>query len=689
LRRISSRRQLAPRRQAGLLLVTVLTSVATVATAAGADEEIIVTGLRPQPLPEVARSVTVISTQDIALSPSGTLVDLLAREANLNLRSITGNEKFSGVDIRGMGDAYVSNVLVLVDGVRLNSPDLAGADLGAIAPAQVERIEIVRGANAVRYGSGAVGGVINIITREAGAQPAVAAQAGVASFDTRDVALDLGADGDDWSASARLSRHDSDGYRDNGELRRTDVQVRADYDFTDRVTASLGGDWHEDDYGLPGPISAEAFEASDSERRASATPNDGGDTRDNRYRLDLRSELPGDASLALRGTLRDRRNRFILGYTPLLDESQQQDEIEEDSRGLELTYDLPFSVGSGRQLLNAGAALSRIDYRRQDDGTTTVDRSRAHDGDIDEDGLFAALTWFAGERWQFNTGYRWNRTELRTSQTALNEVCDYEIGPEIPFPIPVNCRAEAVMTAGRDERWNDSAADIGALWQPRPELHLFVNFSRAFRIPNVDELARADGDLSPQTSDHWEAGLRSTALADLELSFTLFRQHTDDEILYGLDMLTGETVNRNADERTERTGGELEARWTPTPALMLTADAGYVHARFADSGAPMPLVPVWTAGLGLRWQITTQLVASLGGHYVDERSDGNDLAGGAWPELDAYTVADLGLTWQRGPLRCSLGVENLFDEVAATSGYSGARYPLASRSVGADIAIHY
>ena len=40
----------------------------------------------------------------------------------------------------------------------------------------------------------------------------------------------------------------------------------------------------------------------------------------------------------------------------LLTESQQQDEIEEDSSGLELTYDLPFSVGPGRQLLNAGVA---------------------------------------------------------------------------------------------------------------------------------------------------------------------------------------------------------------------------------------------------------------------------------------------------------------------------------------------
>ncbi|MDG1462944.1 MAG: TonB-dependent receptor plug domain-containing protein, partial [Gammaproteobacteria bacterium] len=86
-------------------------------------DEMIVTGVRQVRLAELPRSATVITAADIALSPSTNIVDLIAREANVQLRATVGNEKFSGVDIRGQGDTYGSNVLVLVDGIRLNAAD--------------------------------------------------------------------------------------------------------------------------------------------------------------------------------------------------------------------------------------------------------------------------------------------------------------------------------------------------------------------------------------------------------------------------------------------------------------------------------------------------------------------------------------------------------------------------------------
>ena len=156
------------------LALTASLATAPVAAEPGVGDVIVVTGVRPRPLASVPRSVTVIGADDIAASPATGLADLLAAEANLNLRSVTGNDKFAGVDIRGMGDTWVSNVLVLVDGVRLNPPDLAGPDLASVSLQQVERIEIVRGANAVRYGGGAEvtladdGACVRIVVRDHG-----------------------------------------------------------------------------------------------------------------------------------------------------------------------------------------------------------------------------------------------------------------------------------------------------------------------------------------------------------------------------------------------------------------------------------------------------------------------------------------------------------------------------------------
>ena len=94
--------------------------------------------LRERPLAELTRSANIITADDIALQPSLNIVDLLAREANLNLRSVLGNVKFSGVDIRGQGDTYSNNVLLLVDGFNVNEADLSGADYSIIALDQID-----------------------------------------------------------------------------------------------------------------------------------------------------------------------------------------------------------------------------------------------------------------------------------------------------------------------------------------------------------------------------------------------------------------------------------------------------------------------------------------------------------------------------------------------------------------------
>ncbi len=142
-------------------------------------EEVVVTAtMIEEPIREIPKNVTVITREDIEQASSNNVVDLLAREANLNLLSFFGTDKRASVDIRGFGATGVSNVVVMVDGFRLNPPDLAGPDFSSVPLDQIERIEIVRGGGSVLYGDGAVGGVINIITKkgpakERGASPGI------------------------------------------------------------------------------------------------------------------------------------------------------------------------------------------------------------------------------------------------------------------------------------------------------------------------------------------------------------------------------------------------------------------------------------------------------------------------------------------------------------------------------------
>ena len=214
-------------------------------------DEIVVTATRERDqIKRIPKDVTVITSDDIALAPSNNIVDLLSREADLNLRSYLGNDKKAGIDIRGMGDTFVSNVIVMVDGFRLNPPDMAGPDFSSIPLNQIERIEIVRGAGSVLYGDGAVGGVINIITKRPTGKPQVKLYSSYGSYDTFDERAILSGGTGKLGMSLALSFYSTDGYRENNYFKKKDADAKFDYDITKALRLSLGCYLHKDKVGL-------------------------------------------------------------------------------------------------------------------------------------------------------------------------------------------------------------------------------------------------------------------------------------------------------------------------------------------------------------------------------------------------------------------------------------------------------
>lgn len=135
--------------------------------------ETVVTATRiPTPLERIAAGVTVIDREMIERRGYATLADALMAVPGVRLRSSGGPGAETLAFIRG---AESRHTLVLLDGVPINDPSNPGGlfDFGKDTLGDVERIEIVRGPMSTLYGSGAVGGVINIITRSAAARPLV------------------------------------------------------------------------------------------------------------------------------------------------------------------------------------------------------------------------------------------------------------------------------------------------------------------------------------------------------------------------------------------------------------------------------------------------------------------------------------------------------------------------------------
>lgn len=112
---------------------------------------------------EALASVTVLTRADIEQSQAPDLPDLLARQAGIDIARSGGPGQASTIFLRGGNSGHA---LVLVDGIRVNPATQGAIDFAHIPLGQIERIEIVRGPRAALWGSDAIGGVIQIFTRD-------------------------------------------------------------------------------------------------------------------------------------------------------------------------------------------------------------------------------------------------------------------------------------------------------------------------------------------------------------------------------------------------------------------------------------------------------------------------------------------------------------------------------------------
>ena len=127
-----------------------------------------VTATRPVELPEAPASfATVIEAENYA-GEEETLAGLLEDAAGVQVRSFGGPGQRAEISIRG---STAQQVIVLLDGVRLNTAQSGSVDLSTIPLAIVDRIEISRGGGATRAGSGAIGGVVNVVTKRPSGAP--------------------------------------------------------------------------------------------------------------------------------------------------------------------------------------------------------------------------------------------------------------------------------------------------------------------------------------------------------------------------------------------------------------------------------------------------------------------------------------------------------------------------------------
>jgi outer membrane receptor protein involved in Fe transport len=245
-----------------------LTALLSASQGALADEveEVLVTATRSErSLTDVPESASIVSATQVQDTPAQALDDVLRHVPGVNLPIQSGIEAHptaDNVSMRGLGGIHA---LVLLDGVPLNDPFFGYVQWGRVPLESIDHIEVVRGGGSPLWGNFAMGGVINVITRNPDADTAVADAAG-GGFGTyrsslygsygvgagNRVSVTAGFDGTDgFQAVPGYARRDFD---TPTSYNARNFEIRDRWQATDSLTVGARFDYHKNDQQLGTPI---------------------------------------------------------------------------------------------------------------------------------------------------------------------------------------------------------------------------------------------------------------------------------------------------------------------------------------------------------------------------------------------------------------------------------------------------
>ncbi|HEY8579160.1 MAG TPA: TonB-dependent receptor [Beijerinckiaceae bacterium] len=642
-------------------------------------------------------STTVITAQDIADAPDASLPALLGLQPGVQTQHVFGgaNGANAVVDIRGFGAAGASNTLVLVDGRRINDLDIQGIDFASIPRDSIERIEITRGGSgAVLYGDGAVGGVINIVTKKgapSGASGRV--EIGAGSWGQREANVSTRMAHGAHSLTFFGAALGSQGWRENNEYRQfsgvTNYAYSAEWGS---LNVNVGAD--NQHVGLPGARLVDRGAGIDLLRRdprGATTPYDFANKQGVSGVVGLTINLAPGAQLIVDGGVRQKTQQA--GFF---------DSTSVPGAALPTNYvraTLTTASISPRLKLDASVfgmplkSLLGLDYYDSDYGSPRAQ------GFGDAPIHVYALRQDAASAYAMNTLSVAPSTDVsfgarlqRTAVTARDRLDVTAPGGQVCYP-PFGCfsdtQGEPLDRAETNHAWH-----VGFEHRFTPAFAVFGRAARSFRTPNVDERIGMTPDITSipttfdlrtQTSQDYEAGARGRWGA-FDLQGSAYWMDLRNEIHYSPATFS----NVNLDP-TRRRGVELIGGWQATETLRLKAGYAYTRATFREgvfAGRDVPLVSRDTASLGFDWSVWDRaLVVSGAARYVGARRMDNDQAN-LQPKIPGFFVFDARVGGEIDRYFWSLSVQNLFDKAyydyAVASAFTIGRfnaYPQTGRTV--------
>jgi vitamin B12 transporter len=530
-------------------------------------DEVVVTATKfPVKLSETGKVVTVVSHEQIEKSHGKSLSQILTEQTGILVNGANSNPgKDKSVFLRGASNKYT---LILLDGIPVNDPaGFGGAfDLRLFPVSQIDHIEILKGSQSTLYGSDAIAGVINIISRKPGNKKiGFNGGAGYGSFNS-------------FNGNAGI----------NGHTNIVDYSVNYNYEHTDGISDALD------------------------------TTDKAGFDKDGFTRHSFQGNLTVKAGKNLKISPYYRYSFYDGGFdADAFTDGKSVINSLLNNTGAIATYALPH----GTITANYGYSFSK--RKIIDQWGTTFYRGQFNSGEIYlVHDLISKVKFMVGANYQT---YRLLDTSLDKKNPQTNIVSPYLslfIQDLQGLNLEVGGRYNHHSEFGDRFTYNVSASYLIA-----NNYKIFANVSSGFRAPTVNDLFGpiafgSNPGLRPETSNNFEAGAQVSALdKKLQVTATGFYRDIRNLITYVGTRLI------NIDQQKDK-GVELEASVKPNEKLTLKASYMYVtgnlhQLRNGKDTSFYNLIrrPKHTVTGTIGYQATQQLYVSLSAQSLGKRSD--------------------------------------------------------------------
>ncbi|MFC3151373.1 TonB-dependent receptor [Litoribrevibacter euphylliae] len=540
------------------------------------SDKIVITATREaQDKMQVAESVTGFDAyENQHVSPSHP-AELLNRSAGVHINNLGGEGHMTAIrqPITTKG-VY----LFLEDGIPTRPTGFFNHNgLYEVNIPQSERIEVTKGPGSSLYGSEAIGGIINSMTK---ASPDEAEASGVVelgSYGWKRTLLSGGnAITDDTGFRIDFNATDNSGYRQEADYSRYSSTIRLDSQLTDQLTSKTVMSYSYVDQSGTSSLEEEDYKKNPKKNRFH---DDIGYREVSAFRLsnEFNFEMNDDALISLvpfyRNNTTEMMPSWMVSYDPNVRETKFQ------SFGLMSKYRQNFWQGKATAIVGMDVDYSpssfkeeRITVTQVGDIYTDYDKTGQLSYDYDADQLsvspYLHTEFQVHDQIRLTAGLRYDYFDV-----------DYDDNLEHQAVDPSHLRPES-----QSVDFDELSPKLGVVYQFRKDHMAYANYRHAFRAPSVGQLFRAGSsintdELQPVSSDSYEIGVRGNINPQHSYEIAIYHMTVEDDIVSYIDGADRKTTN--AGETTHK-GIEIALNGDLTEELKYGVAASYSKQEYKD-----------------------------------------------------------------------------------------------------------